>query len=225
VTPGTYVSLTIAGFCNVDAGSVTVQGNVKVLPNAGLLAAFGGSDLTVGGNVDVKRNAVLVLGCEPEAFICFNDPDQENGTLSTHDAVGGSLTAQNALAVLLHNNTIDANLVLTGGGGGGGGLNCDPQDALGGSPAYATAEDNQIGGNATIVGWQTCWLGFFRNQVTGNVTYVGNDTADPDGNEVQTNVIGGNLACSNNAPKPQMGDSGGSPNVVAGNKTGQCKGL
>jgi hypothetical protein len=32
-----------------------------------------------------------------------------------------------------------------------------------GSPAYATYEDNVIGGNAVIDGWQSCWLGFIRN--------------------------------------------------------------
>jgi hypothetical protein len=221
VAPGTYDSLTIAGFCTVDAGSVTVKHNLKVLPNAGLAAAFGGSDLTVGGNLDAQANSVLVLGCYPGEFICFNDPDQENGTLSSHESVGGNLTADNALAVLLHNDTFSHNLTLAGGGGG---LDCDQPNLFGG-PAYGTVEDTQIGGNATIVGWQTCWLGFFRNTVAHNVTYNGNVTGDPDGNEVQTNTIGGNLDCSGNSPKPQEGDSGGSPNTVAGNKTGQCKDL
>jgi hypothetical protein len=46
-----------------------------------------------------------------------------------------------------------------------------------------------------------------------------------DGNEVQTNTIGGNLDCSKNSPKPQEGDSGGSPNVVGGHATGQCSDL
>ena len=37
-----------------------------------------------------------------------------------------------------------------------------------------------------------------------------------------TNSIHGNLNCSGNAAAPQVGDSGGSPNVVSGRKTGQC---
>jgi hypothetical protein len=221
IAPGTYSSLMIAGACFLDSGSVTVTHNVSVQPGAALLAAYGGSDLTVGQNLVVQSNGVLVLGCEPEAFICINDPDQEVGTLITNDRVGGNLTAENSLAVLAHHNTISGNVVLSGGGGG---LNCDPQDALFGSPAYATYEDNVIGGNAVISGWQSCWLGFIRNTVARNVNFLDNSTFDPDGNEVVTNTIGGTLNCSGNDPAPQVGDSGGTPNTAA-RATGQCVGL
>ena len=54
---------------------------------------------------------------------------------------------------------------------GGGGVNCDPQPALFGSPAYATYEDDAIGGNVSITGWRSCWLGFFRESVSGNVAF------------------------------------------------------
>lgn len=221
IASGTYSSLTIAGTCALDSGSVTVTHNVSVLSGGGLLAAFGGSDLTVGQNLVVQANGVLVLGCEPEAFICFNDPDQEVGTLITNDRVGGNLIAENSLAVLAHHSTIGGNVVLSGGGGG---LNCDPQDALFGSPAYATYEDNTIGGNAVISGWQSCWLGFIRNTVARNVNFQNNSTFDPDGNEVVTNTIGGALNCSGNDPAPQIGDSGGSPNIAT-RASGQCVGL
>jgi len=194
---------------------------VSVLPGAALLAAYGGSDLTVGQNLTVGANGVLVLGCEPEAFICLNDPDQEVGTLITNDHIGGNLVATGSLAVLTHHDTVGHNVVLAGGGGG---LNCDPQDALFGSPAYATFEDNAIGGNAVISGWQSCWLGFIRNTVTRNVNFTNNSTFDPDGNEVVTNTIGGNLNCSGNDPAPQVGDSGGTENTAA-RATGQCVGL
>jgi Protein of unknown function (DUF3224) len=40
--------------------------------------------------------------------------------------------------------------------------------------------------------------------------------------EVTTNVIGGNLTCLSNLPAVQFGDSGGSPNVVAGRAIGEC---
>jgi carbonic anhydrase/acetyltransferase-like protein (isoleucine patch superfamily) len=221
VAAGSYSSLTISGPCAIDAGSVSVAHNVTVLPGAALFAAFGGSDLTVGQNLDVQSDAVLVLGCEPEAFACLNDPDQVVGTLSTNDSIGGSLTAENALAVLAHHNSVGRNVVLSGGGGG---FNCDPQSILFGSPAFATFEDNTIGGNAVIAGWESCWLGFIRNTVANNVNFTNNSTADPDGNEVVTNTIGGGLNCSGNSPAPQVGDSEGTTNQAA-RATGQCVGL
>ncbi len=222
ITAGTYSSLTVAGFCTLDAGSVTVQHNLTVMPGGRLLAAFGGSDLTVGGNLEVRAGAALALGCEPEAFICFNDPDQNVGTLMTHDVVGGSLIATHALAVLVHANTIQGNALVSGGGGG---VNCDPQDMLQGSPAYATFEDNTIGGGAVITNWHSCWLGFIRNTVSGNVNFINNVTFDPDGNEVVTNHISGRLNCHGNSPAPQVGDSTGNLNMALRGAGGQCSAL
>ena len=181
VASGTYTSLVIAGACAVDSGPVTVLHNLTVLPGADLYAAFGGSDLIVGGNLNTQSGAVLVLGCEPFAFTCFND-DPNNPSMSTNDRVGHNLVSEGALAVLVHHNTLSGNVVQSGGGGG---VNCDPQPPLQGSPAYATYEDNAIGGNASITGWRSCWLGFFRNTVSRNVIFNNNVTADPDGNEVE----------------------------------------
>jgi hypothetical protein len=223
IAPGTYISLDVAGFCALDSGNVVVQKNLTVEPGAGLLAAFGGSNLTVGGNLVVLSNGILVLGCEPEAFTCFNDPDQTVGTLVTNDSVGGNLVADGALMVLAHHNTVGQNVAQSGGGGG---VTCATQP-LGpdGPPAYSTYEDNTIGANASVTGLQTCWLGFIRNTVSGNVNFNDNVNADPDGNEVVTNTISRNLNCSGDSPAPQMGDSGGNPNLVSGRATGQCVGL
>ena len=223
IAAGTYQSLTVTGFCSADAGPVTVTKNLTVASGAALLAAFGGSDVNVAGNVTVGSQAILVLGCEPEAFPCLNDPDQTVGTLSTNDHVGGNLTANGALMVLAHNNTIGGNVTQSGGGGG---VNCSTfplgQD---GPPAYSTYEDNTIGRNASVTGLGTCWLGFIRNAVTRNVNFNSNVTFDPDGNEVVTNSVGSNLNCSGNSPAPQVGDSAGSPNTAGGKATGQCAGL
>jgi hypothetical protein len=133
--------------------------------------------------------------------------------------IGGNLKAEHALAVLAHSNTIGGDVKINGGGGG---VNCDSQDALFGSPAYATIEDSTIGGNVTIQHWKSCWLGLFRNTVSGDVKFDHNVTADPDGNEIATNVISGKLSCKGNSPVPQFGDSGGSPNTVSGGAKGQC---
>lgn len=108
--------------------------------------------------------------------------------------------------------------------GGGGGLDCS-SGALFGGPPFTTFEDNTIGGSVNWAHMSRCWGGLLRNQVHGSVGFNDNHTSDPDGNEVQTNVIGGNLACYNNTPAPQQGDSQGQPNVVGGSKLGQCKAL
>lgn len=223
IAPGTYSSLTVTGFCTVDAGVVTVRHSVIVRPNAGLIAAFGGGpQLVVGGDLRVGSNAVLVLGCEPEAFVCLNDPDQQVGTLSSKGTVFGNLTARRALAVLVHNTTVGHDLLLDDGGGG---VNCDPQNALFGSPAYATFEDVSVGHNADIQDWRSCWLGLFRTTVGHSVHFRNNVVADPDGNEVATNVIGDDLVCRANNPAAQVGDSGGAPNIVLDHASGECASL
>jgi hypothetical protein len=223
IAPGKYASLTITGACTVDAGAVTVQNGLTVEPNAELVAAFGGGPmLTVGGNLYVRANGVLVLGCEPEAFVCLNDPDQQVGTLSSRGTVFGSIEAHNALAVIVHDTFIGHDLTLDGGGGG---VNCDPQDALFGSPAYATFEDTTVGGTATIKHWHSCWLGTFRTTVQSNVDFHDNISADPDGNELATNTIRGNFSCHGDNPAAQFGDSGGSPSIVLGHALGECKAI
>jgi hypothetical protein len=223
VAAGTYHTLTITGVCSIDSGNVHVWDNLTVKSGGALLAAFGGSDVTVGQNVVVRAKGILVLGCEPLAFTCLNDPDQQVGTLSTNNRIGGSLIAVNALMVLAHNNHITGSVTQSGGGGG---ANCS-NFPLGpnGPPAYSTYEDNFIGAGASVVGVHTCWLGFIRNNVRGNVVYSSNILADPDANEVVTNTIKGNLICTGNNPAAQIGDSGGSPNIVKGRAFGQCRTL
>jgi hypothetical protein len=217
IASGVYKNLTIAGTCIANAGPVTVEHNLTVLISANLIAAFAGSNVTVGGNLDVQANGILILGCEPNFFTCFNDP---SNTLSTTDTIAGNLTAENALTVLVHHSNIGKNVSLSGGGGG---ISCGIfPPALGGAPAYGDFEDNIIQGNLTITGWHSCWLGVIRDTITHNVNFQDNVTADPDGNEVATNSIGGNLNCTGNSPSPQIGDSGGAVNTVFGRATGQC---
>ena len=85
------------------------------------------------------------------------------------------------------------------------------------------SEDSHFGGNAVIQGVQSCWAGFIRNTVGGNMIYLNNSFADPDASEIVTNTIGGNLICFGNSPTVQVGDSGGSPDVVGGQALGECK--
>ncbi|MGZ4695813.1 MAG: hypothetical protein ACXWA3_19480, partial [Acidimicrobiales bacterium] len=224
---GLYRSVEVAGVCTLDAGSVSVAGPVTVDTGAGLIAAFGGSNLVVRGNLVVQPHGNLILGCEPEAFKCLNDPDVNDdsapGTLLTEDVIFGRLIGYGADTMLVHHNTIARGVASLGGGGG---VTCD-NFPLGpdGPPAYTTYEDNTIGGAAEIIGVQTCWIGFIRNTVQRTVTFVANETFDPDGNEVVSNTIGRNLVCNGNTPAAQIGDSSGSPNSVGGRATGECKAL
>jgi hypothetical protein len=221
VAAGSYSSLTINGFCTVDAGTVSVSHDLTVAPAGELVAAFGGSDVHVGGNLTVQSNGVLILGCEPEAFVCLNDPHPRHGTLVTNDTIGLNLTTVGALAVIVHATKIGLNEVVHGGGGG---VTCDSTiPNIPGPPAYIDFEDTTVGGNAIIQGVQSCWAGFIRDTVGGNVIYQHNAFADPDASELTTNTVDGNMICSGNSPQVQFGDSHGTPNVVGGHALGECK--
>jgi hypothetical protein len=201
-----YTSLTINSDCTVDAGNVIVTGNVTVKSGGLLIADFSGSDLIVKGNVVVQPYAGLILGCNPNSSPCENN---SNGT--SHDSIGGKLTSNGGFVLIIHNTNVKGDVSFTNGGAG-----CSFGD-------FSTFEDSNFGGNVTINKVVTCWMGFIRNQVVGTVTYNNNATADPDGNEIVTNKIGGSLKCMGNNPPPQAGDSGGGPNLVAGTRTGQCQ--
>src|SRR5262249_21752464 len=105
-----------------------------------------------------------------------------------------------------------------------GGVTCDPVPGLG-FPAYSTVEDSKIGSAVTISGLHSCWMGFFRNQVAGDVLIQHNTFADPDAPEVTDNLIDGRLGCFDNSPSAHVGDSGGGPNQARGGKFGECASL
>ena len=225
---GVYASnVTVNGVCQVNAGPATLQSNLTITPGSALVAAFGHNDqtgkgnsnLTVNGNVTVESGASLILGCEPNFFPCFDDPNAATGgTLTGTGTVGKNLTGSGALGMLVHASAINGNVSESGGGPG---LVCGPDPVFGFGP-YSDFEDNTIGKNLIISGLQTCWLGALRNTVKGNFNASENTTADPDGNELIWNTIDGNMNCSSNSPAVQFGDSMGKSNVVGGNATGQC---
>jgi hypothetical protein len=157
-------------------------------------------------------------------------------TAVTYDTIGGSLTGIGALGVVVHSVTIGGSFSLVGGGSGTGPDVCagtqypwsaDPSLANGEGPGnplpvYSDAEDNSIGGDLSIVGLNSCWLGAIRNQIGGNATFANNTMGDPDAMEVEANLIGNSLTCNNNLPAVQYGDSGSAPNIVGGLATGEC---
>jgi hypothetical protein len=208
---GTYASLRVSGACTlVQSGNVTVRGNVVVTPT-GLFNAGTPAKLRVGGDVIVQKHGATAIGCSPDIGCA---------TLGA-DVIRGSIHAQGAAAVIVHGTAIGGNATIKGGGRT---MDCSVIAPFG-APYYSVMEDSTIRGNLAIRGLHTCWLGVIRNHVGGTVRLIGNRFGDPDADEVVTNVIGGNLACFNNIAAPHVGDSTGLPNVVGGQKRGECKGL
>jgi hypothetical protein len=209
IPAGAYASITITGICTMPIGQVTVAGNVTIQPGAGLNAVTRAT-LTVRGNLSVGEGGVLGLGCSPAVGCSF----------TTHDRIYKSLLAVDPASLIVHSATIGS----VYSAGGSNGVNCDFNPVIQ-SPNYTTFEDNVITGNATVVNYDSCWFGFIRNSVGGSVLLANNTLADPDAMEVVTNTIFGTLNCYGNSPAPQLGDSGGLPNIVIVAKLGQCASL
>ena len=222
----------VTGVCVVNGGAAVIKGDLILAPGSALNATFalndvartGTSSLTVKGDVKVGSGALLAMGCEPNFSPCTDDPNAgTGGTLTGQNKVFGSVRAFQALGVLLHASTIKRSVSVLGGGGA---ESCNPPFpgvfADLGSPPFTDAEDNSIGGNLTMAGLHSCWLGALRNSVRGSVLVAGNSMADPDAMEILANLVRGSIACFKNSPAVQYGDSASSPNQVRGHAFGQC---
>jgi hypothetical protein len=141
-----------------------------------------------------------------------------NGTV-----VDGNVVANQPLTLYLGAITVHGNVVSNGGGGG-----------VTGAFRNFPLKDDVIDGNLIVQGWHGGWLGVIRDHVGGNVIVQNNASVltedgpgvDTDSTEVQTNVVGGNLICHGNTPAAQVNPvDGGLPNVVGGQKVGECAGL
>ena len=216
IAPGIYHGLIVTGNCTVK-GPVTINGNVTVADNAYLDAAYNGTKLTINGNVKVSSRAKLGLGCTYGYHDCGLNPVWLGNV-----TVNGNITANQALTMYLDFTTIHGNVVSNGGG------DITMVDSPAGEGIVFPIKDNVIDGNVIVHGWQGAWFGVIRNTVGGNVmasNTVGTRIGDgnlPDSTEIVTNHISGNLICQGNSPAAQIGDSGGSPNTVGGNKIGEC---
>ena len=163
---------------------------------------IGPGDINVRGGVFIGEGATFVLSSE-------ETPDATS-------TIAGGVRATNAMNVQIHFARVSGGIDIQGGAGPFGG----PFDVT-----WNTIEDSQISGGVRIQGYNGFWMGFIRNTVNGGVQLNDNVLVDDDGNEYVTNTINGSLQCSGNVPAPQVGDSGGSPNVVSGSKMGQCAGV
>jgi len=237
IPPGNYNSMLVTGVCYMPAGHINIGGNLTIASGALLDAVSPGDPVatpilpaivTIAGNISVGSDGVLLLGCSPNASC-------PQGV--TPDRVGGNVTANNALGVVIHSTTIGGNVSVNGGGGGVAGAPLsgacfdttdfpppapwisDPN--LAGIPVYTDAEDSTIGGNYSFTGIQSCWLGTLRDQIRGNATFAGNQMSDPDAMEVNNDLVGGNMSCFGNLPAVQFGE-GGQPSIVGGWGLGEC---
>jgi hypothetical protein len=205
---GTYGSLRISGLCTLPAtGNVTVRHGVVVTRHGAFNAATP-AKLVVWGNVTIRHRGIAAIGCSPDVGCAGLGAD----------VIHGSVHAFRAWATIIHATTIGGNVAIRGGGRT---LDCT-KPAVYGGPFYSVVEDSNVGGNLVIRRLHTCWLGVIRNHVGGSVQLIGNRLGDPDAMEVVTNHISGNLACFNNDPAAQVGDSQGLVNVVLGQKRGEC---
>jgi hypothetical protein len=234
VLTGTHAWVNVEGFCVVNGGNAVVTADLTLEPNSVLAAAFanndvageGTSSLSVSRDIIVEQGATLLLGCDPESFSCL-----DNGSSSSHDTVGGSVIVHSALGVIVHNTSIGGSVYQNDGGGG---VSCNPQGifALFGSGPYSAYEDSTVGGSINVHGLNTCWFGINRVSVGGSVNFDDNQLADPDGAELNTNTIHGNLSCHGNSfvwdsSEASFGQSGlyprtPKPNTVTGTRYGQC---
>lgn len=241
IPAGVYGSIVVTGVCFMPSGNITVQGNVTVAPGALLDAVTKGDPATdpvvpatvnIGGNVTVGKGGVFLFGCSPN-ITCTSPPG------ITYDHIQGSLTAFGAQGVVVHSAVIGGNVTVVGGGGGAAAETCSAQTAktptplatlepwsedpgLYYVPVYTDFEDSTIGGNYTVSGLTSCWLGTLRDQIGGAATFANNTMGDPDAMEIDNNLVGGNMVCLANSPAVGFHDSGSAPNIVRGIGIGQC---
>ena len=211
IPSGTYGSLTVTGFCEVESGAtITVTSGLTVAPGA-FLVASGILDhgmtypdcnrtITVSGGIRVGNFGSLFLGDGPGSRC---DP-------KTRTTVRGGLSAAGPLFLVVHGVTINGGLSSVGGGD-------DQPCNWFGIPTFATVEDSQINGDVTVSGYRACFLGFIRNQVNGTVMLT-NNYEPTDEIDVGANVVHGNLICSGNVP---LENTGGSPGTPPSQVTGQ----
>jgi hypothetical protein len=203
------------------ASVVIINGDVTVADGAYLDAAYSGTELIINGNVKVGRGAKLGLGCSFGYHDCGNVP-----VWLGRVTVNGNIDANHALTMYLDFSIVNGNV--TSKDGGDVSLVDHPplEDGL-----VLPIKDNVIAGNVKVDGWEGAWFGIIRNTVGGNVEVsdtVGtrvDENGLPDSTEIVTNIIGGDLNCKGNSPPAQVGDSGGSPNIVGGKKKGECTSL
>lgn len=233
IASGTYADFTVTGVCTVAFGAmIHINGDLTVADGARLddhgAEMWMHAQVHVTGDILVGKGAVLGLG--------WNSPQGE-GSLGP-DTVGGSIIANQPLALQVGQVTIGGNLISNGGGV----VSLSAADSR-----NFPVEDNVIHGNLIVQGWHGGWFGAIRNTIDGNAIFArivslsnretgpGMDTDSTEimgsdlsafGGPVIPQTIGGNLICHDNVPAAQVNPAdGGANNVVGGKALGECAGL
>ena len=211
IAAGTYKSLRVTGACTlVASGNVTVKHDI-VVTSTGLFNA--GTPANAAGRRRRDRQAPRRHGHRLLAR------HRVRGARRRRDPREPACPGRSGRDRPRHDDRGSASIR-----GGGRTEDCSVIAPFG-APYYSVMEDSTIHGSLVIRGLHTCWLGVIRDHVGGSVRLIGNRFGDPDADEVVTNVIGGNLDCFNNIAAPQVGDSTGAPNIVGGQKRGECAAL
>ncbi len=193
---------------------INVVGNVNVAAGAQLDAQSAPSTITVGRNVTGASGSLVGLGCQPPSYTgnsahpCTVEPDGHS-TIS----VNGNVTAINAATVLLNGITVKGNVTLVGGGG----------------PIPWSIKNNTIGGNLTVSGQTTDWLGVLFNSIGRNATLIKIKVTDDAPRRPRrlhrSEHDRANLTCFGLTPGVSGGFVPGSVNVVGRHAIGQCASL
>jgi hypothetical protein len=225
---GTHGSVTVVGPCFVGA-DITINGNLT-LNDGSIFAGFG--TVTITGNVTVGKGAQLFLGW-----------DADEGELGP-DSVGGNVVANQPLSLYIGNVTVHGNLVSNGGGTAARFYNFPIKDNRidgnlvihGWNGGWWGVIANSVGGNVDLSNNRSVVQPAGECEGTFPVGCAAAPGAFFDASEVQSRIvpgvinnpqhISGNLICRGNTPAAQINAlDGGGPNVVDGNRIGQCAGL
>src|SRR5262245_33137045 len=234
ISAGTHGSITIKGFCGAD-GAITINGNLTLADGAVFVPAdaeFNLWSVHVTGNIKVGKGAQLLLG--------YDAPEGELGP----DVVDGSIIANQPLALYVGNVTVHGNFVSNGGGTADRFYNFPIKDNQidgnliihGWTGGWWGVIANTVGGNVVLSDNRS--VVHPAGECEGTFP-AGCDAApgvDGDASEVQSRFIegvldnpqhiSGNLICHGNTPTAQVNAlDGGAPNVVDGQKIGECAGL
>lgn len=216
IPSGTYSNLSVTGYCTVLPGAnINVTGNVQIASGAALNSQLGTSTLTVGRNITAAPGSFAALGCQSPALVHNSahpcDFDENGHSVVT---VGGNVTGTDTVSFLLNGVTVNGNVTFTGGGS---------------NDIPWSIKNNTIGGNLTVTGLTTQWLGVMFNKVGRNVTLTNVHVTDLDpgapGVFIVRNTVQRNLTCTGLTPGVSGGFDPTKVNVVGRNATGQCASL